>query len=34
MKKYANSTSVILIIPNVSGNKFRYVLIGQQYNRS
>ena len=34
MKKYVNWTSVILIISNVSGKKFRYVIIGQQYNRS
>ena len=34
MKKYVNWTSGILIIPNVSGNRFRYVIIGQQYNRS
>ena len=35
MKKYVNWTSVILVIPNVSGKKFRYyVIIGQQYNRS
>ena len=34
MKKYVNWTSVSLIIPNVSGKKFRYVVIGQQNNRS